>query len=204
MFHKILSGIAAVLFTVIAVVLTTMGAAASPPSDYLGAPGPLEFDGKSFRLAWSGRPNETYVKQEYVPSGQTPDTHSQMLLVELVTGNIKVADAVRSQVDMLEKRKGSDPLVNMNILQHEATGEVLLDFIVSSKDAKGEYIVEWDAYRYAPYKDAAGKTGVLLYAISHRAYGNRNAKAFLSGLKRFRQGQIAILAKSALPVPREH
>jgi len=203
MFHKILSGIAAAPFTVIAVVLTTMAATAGAPSDYLGAPGPIEFDGKLFQLAWSARPNETYVKQEYVPSGQAPDTYFQMLLVELVTGNIKVADAVRNQVIMLEKRRGSDPLVNMNILRHDATGEVLLDFIVSSKDAKGEYIVEWDAYRYAPYKDASGRAGVLLYAISHRAYGNQNAKTFLSGLKQFRQGQIAILAKSSLPVPKE-
>jgi hypothetical protein len=102
---------------------------------------------------------------------------------------------------MLKKRKGSDPLVNMNILQHDATGEVLLDFIVSTKDAKGEYIVEWDAYRYAPYKDKFGKTGVLLYAISHRAYGNQNAKTFLGGLKQLRPAQIGALTKAALPLP---
>jgi hypothetical protein len=201
MHHKILSWTAATFLAGIAVVLTTMVAAASPPTDYVGTPGPIEFDGKSFHLAWSGRPNETYVKQEYVPSGQTVEAYSQMLLVELVTGSIKVVDAVKSQVDMLKKRKGSDPLVNMNILQHDATGEVLLDFIVSTKDAKGEYIVEWDAYRYAPYKDASGKTGVLLYAISHRAYGNESAKAFLSGLKRLRPAQIGALTKAALPLP---
>jgi hypothetical protein len=31
-------------------------------------------------------------------------------------------------------------------------------------------------------QDTSGKAGVLLYAISHRAYGNRNAKTFLSDL----------------------
>jgi hypothetical protein len=197
--RSILSGFISALFTVITVISTATIVAAAPPTDYIGVPGPIEFDGRSYELAWSERPSVAYIKQEYIPSGQTVETYSQMLLVEVVTSDIKVVDAVRAQVDMLEKRKG-DPLVNMNILQHDATGEVLLDFIVSAKDAGGEYVVEWDAYRYVPYKDKSGKTGVLLYAVSHRAYGNQNAEAFLSGLKQLRPTQIGALTKATLPL----
>lgn len=176
--------------------------AAAEVTDFLGVPGPIEFDGRSFELAWTARPSENYIKQEYVPSGQEVETYNQMLLVELVTGNVKVNDAVLAQIDMLKKRKSTDPLVNMEVMQHDATGEVLLDFIVSSKDAKGEYIVEWNAYRYTPYARGSTKAGVLLFAISRRAYGNQNAKAFLGDLKQFRFEQIGALMKAALPTPR--
>ncbi len=164
--------------------------------DYLGVPGPIELGGESYELAWSSKPSENYIKQEYVPSGQTPETYNQMVFVERVTGDVKVVDAVREQVDMLEKRKGSDPLVNFEVLQKNATDEVVLDFLVGAKDSKGEYIVEWDLYRYAPMK-----SGVLLFAVSHRAYGNENAKAFLSGLKQLRTAQTGALLKADLPEP---
>ncbi len=176
--------------------------AAAEVTDFLGVPGPIEFDGRSFELAWTARPSENYIKQEYVPSGQEVETYDQMLLVELVTGNVKVNDAVLAQIDMLKKRKSTDPLVNMEVMQHDATGEVLLDFIVSSKDAKGEYIVEWNAYRYTPYARGSAKAGVLLFAISRRAYGNQNTKAFLGALKQSRFEQVGALMKAALPTPR--
>ena len=166
--------------------------------DHLGVPGPIAFDGTSYELAWSSRPAPNYIKQEYVPSGQNVERYTRMLLVEAVTGGVKTVDAVRNQVDMLNKRKSSDPLVKMNIIQNESTGEVLLDFLVSSKDANGEYVVEWNGYRYAPYRSVSGQSGVLLNAISHRAYGNENAKAFMSGLKELRAKQIKALAGMAL------
>jgi hypothetical protein len=130
------------LVSALLVVAIMAAHAAAEVADYIGVPGPIEFAGKSYELAWSSQPADNYVKQEYVPSGQNVETYAQMLLVEVVTGKTKVIDAVRSQVDMLNRRKGSDPLVNMSVIENKATGEALLDFIVSSKNAKGEYIVE--------------------------------------------------------------
>jgi hypothetical protein len=152
--------------------------------DYLGVPGPIELGGRSYELAWSSKPSDNYVKQEYVPSGQAIETYDQMVLLDRVTGDVKVINAVESQIEMLQKRKGTDPLVNFEVLQKNATGEVVIDFLVSAKDSKGEYIVEWNLYRYAP-----AKSGVLLFAVSHRAYGSENSKAFLGGLKQLRTAQ---------------
>lgn len=175
--------------------------AAAEVTDFLGVPGPIAFDGKSYQLVWTSQPSQNYTKQEYVPAGQRVESYDQMLLVELATGGVTVGKAVGAQVDMLKKRKASDPLVNFEVLQNNATKEVLLDFILSGKDSKGEAIVEWNAYRYAPYSDASGKSGVLLFAISQRAYGDENATAFLRGLKQLRPGQRAALAKADLPKP---
>src|SRR5699024_9012650 len=114
--------------------------------------------------------------------------------LEFVSGKIEPLAAARAQAAKLEERKASDPLVNMDLIQNKSTGEVLLDFIVSQKDEKGEYIVEWNAYRYAPHKD-----GVLLYGSSHRAYGNTAARSVLQDLKTLRSAQIDALARAPLP-----
>ncbi len=172
--------------------------AAAQVTDYLGIPGPIEFDGQAYGLAWSSQPGAQYTKQEYVPEGQAVERYEQKVLVETVRGNLAVMDAVRIQVETLNQRKENDPLVNMGLVQNEATGEALLDFIVSSKDDAGEYTVEWNAYRYSPLKTAEGD-GVLLFAISRRAYGNDNVRSFLESLKDVRPGQVNALASAPLP-----
>lgn len=189
------------VLSAVAAIVVLAAPASAEVLDYLGVPGPIEFGGEAYELAWTSKPSANYVKQEYLPARQKPETFSQMLLIERVMGNLKVMDAVRSQVDMLQKRKATDPLVNMSVLKHDATGEVLLDFIVSAKNDKGEYVVEWNAYRYTLYRDPSGKSGVLLFGVSRRAYGNDNAKTFMAGLKQLRPAQIKALTGAPLPKP---
>ena len=113
-----------------------------------------------------------------------------------VTGNVGITDAVAAQVDMLKKRKGSDPLVKFGILEKDASKEVALDFLISARDAKGALIVEWNLYRYVP-----AKSGVVLFAVSHRAYGDKNAKAFLANLKQLQTAQTRAVLGANLPIP---
>jgi len=173
--------------------------AQAEPTDYLGMPGPIALSGDSYALAWSSHPADNYIKQEYLPAGETPERYSRMLLVERVTGEIGAADAARAQIEALNQRKPTDPLLNMDLLQNEAAGEVVLDFIVSSKDEAGEYIVEWNAYRYAPLAEGEAGPGVMLLGISHRAYGTDAAKAFLQGLPKLRSSEIEALVGAPLP-----
>ncbi|WP_411034130.1 hypothetical protein [Shinella sp. BYT-45] len=179
----------------------TAASAFAQATDRLGVPGPIDFEGEAYVLAWSSQPSANYIKQEYLPAGQSAERYEQMILVETATGGVAVMDAVRAQVNMLNQRKATDPLVNMEVIQNEAAGEALLDFIVSSKDKDGQYIVEWNAYRYARYSDAGGNKGVMLFGISRRAYGNDAAKALLTQLKGLRPGRIKALTQVSLPRP---
>ncbi len=169
--------------------------------DYLNVPGPFSFGEDTYDLAWSARPSAKYFKQEYVPAGQQVETYTKMLLVDFLEGGITVNDVVTAQVAKIKARQGVDPLVHMAIARNGSTGEVLLDFLMSDKDKNGADIVEWDAYRYARAKNAEGKTGVELFGVSLRAYGNDNATAFLRQLKSLRSKQINILASAKLPLP---
>ncbi|MEO4000549.1 hypothetical protein [Mesorhizobium sp. CAU 1732] len=172
---------------------------ADDATDHLGVPGPISFDGKAYALAWSAQPSPVYTKQEYVPVGQAVQRYETMLMIELVAEGIDTNGALAAQVNMLNQRKGSDPLLNMDVIQNQQTGEAILDFILSSKDENGQYIAAWNAYRYSPYAGPDGKTGVMLFAISHRAYGDDAVRAFLGNLKAVRPDQINKVAQFTLP-----
>ena len=180
--------------------LTTFAAPASAQgvTDYLGLPGPIAFDGETYELSWSSQPNPGYTKHEYIPAGQVPETYETMIMVEVLAADIAPLAMATAQVEMLNERKATDPLVNMELIQNDQTGEVLLDFLVSSRDEAGDYIIEWNAYRYAAIETPDGAPAGLLFAISHRAYGD-DAEPFLKGLQDLRPRQIQALAAAPLP-----
>ncbi|PTM42344.1 hypothetical protein [Bosea sp. 124] len=170
--------------------------------DRLGIPGPLAFDGTSYGLAWSAHPSPTYFKQEYLPAGQVSASYDSMLIVEVLDGGASVQSALAAQVRLLNQRKGKDPLVKLDVIQNSRTGEALLDFLISARNAKGVEIVEWNAYRYVPRKAGDGREGVMLFAVSRRAYGDDKIRGFLTDLKTKRPADINRLARHALPTAR--
>ena len=164
----------------------------------LSVPGPISFNGESYRLSWSSHPAANYYKQEYLPAGETSEHYRSMVLLEAIQG-ADVQRVVSAKVDWLNRRKASDPTVNFAIARNPTTGEVILDFILSADAPKTEPIVEWNAYRYAALNSAGGKPGVLLLGLSRRAYGDASAE-FLRALKSARPPMIDALAKHPLPV----
>jgi hypothetical protein len=167
--------------------------------DRLSIPGPISFNATSYQLARSSHPSPYYYKQEYLPAGQTSGHFQRRVLIEAVAQGADVNGAVSAQVNMLNQRKSADPTVNFATLKNPSNGEVILDFVLSAKGDKGEEIVEWNAYRYASLKGKDGNSGVLLFGISRRAYGD-DAAEFLRGLKSARQAEIKALASYKLPV----
>jgi hypothetical protein len=181
------------------VVLGGVGAARSQPAvDRLAIPDSIEFNGERYRLAWSSHPSSSYYKQEYLPPGQTVDRFQRMVLIEAIVRGTDINAAVTAQIGMLNKRKSTDPTVNFATLKNPKNGEIILDFILSAQDSKGGDVVEWNAYRYAALKGKGGDSGVLLFGISRRAYGD-DATDFLRRLKAARPAEINALAAYPLP-----
>jgi hypothetical protein len=167
------------------------------PVDYLGIPGPIEFAGTQYHLAWSSRPSADYIKHEYLPSGQKPETYTDMVSVELLTSGVSLADTVKAQTTMLDRRKSSDPLVNYQLLQNPNGSQIVLDFLMSD-ESSGAVIVEWNAYRYVSVAMHDGKNGVILFALSRRHYGE-GASDFLKALKTKRTADVDALVNHAVP-----
>lgn len=168
-------------------------------TDYLGVTGPITVGDTDYVLSWSSQPNDGYFKQEYLPVGATPDTYDSMVTVEFVATDLPLADVVAAQTTMIANRKAtSDPIANFAVFNNDDSGEILLDFVLSSKDAKGEYIIEWNGYRYAE-AEFDGQSGAMLFAMSERAYGNQASEAFLRGLTDFKAGKIVDLTSAQMP-----
>ncbi|WP_299704257.1 hypothetical protein [uncultured Pontibacter sp.] len=166
--------------------------------DYLNIPGPINFNDTDFVLAWSSNPTTTYFKQEYVPSGEVVEKYNQMVLVEVVLGDLTVEDAVRAQVNVIQQRKKTDQVAQYQVIENPNTGEIILDFLMSAGTKKKLDVVEWNAYRYKAFEDEKGRKGILLFAISRRGYNDAIAP-FLKGLKDERINMINLLGAYEMP-----
>ena len=173
--------------------LAALALPAAAQADAIGAPGPIVFEDVEFALAWTSHPSETYYKQEYVPAGQTVEQFEDMFMIDVMTDDITPEAAAAAMIKNLDARKGSDPVINYDLIRNDQTGEIVLDFLLSDSTS-GTMIVEWNAYRYVPFGD-----GIALYAISRRGYGEDGARALLGGLKEKRQSAINALALMELP-----
>jgi len=163
------------------------------------APPRIKFSNITYHLAWRSDPQPGYSKLEYLPKGQKPSSYRNMLLLERLSNGMTVKDVVGRQVAFLRERKKTDPVVNYDLIQNERTGEYLLDFVMGGVDEKGGSIVEWNAYRYMPYKGADGKSGVQLYGYSARGYGDEGGRKFLTKLRKNRSATIQALVSARLP-----
>jgi hypothetical protein len=183
------------LLGAVALVLSVGAAAADDKPERLSVPGPISFHDENFVLSWSSHPTPELYKQEYLPSGQISDHYTAMVMLDV---NLAAGDpraAAGKMINTLVARKANDPLVNFSVIQNKKTDEVILDFILSSPDGG---IVEWNGYRYAPFTGADGKTGVVLFGISRRAYG-ADSTAFLAALQSARPGDLDALAAVTMP-----
>ncbi|MFD1253240.1 hypothetical protein DEVEQU_00657 [Devosia equisanguinis] len=171
---------------------------AQPVTDYLGIPGPITVGETRYELAWSSNPQPGYFKQEYLPEGSAPESYKSMVIVEFLSTDMPLTDVVSAQASMIEQRKATDPVANMAIFNNPDSDEILLDFLLSAKDEKGEFILEWNGYRYAA-GEFEGQQGALLFAVSERAYGNAASEEFLKNLRDFKAQRLVDLTSADLP-----
>lgn len=179
-------------------VFSALPAMAQEVTDYLGVPGPITLGDTDYVLSWSSNPSEGYFKQEYLPEGAVPESYESMVMVEFLASDLALTDVISAQMQMINSRKPTDPVANAALLQNGDTGEFVLDFLLSAKDENGEFILEWNGYRYAE-AEFEGQRGSILFAVSERAYGNDASEAFLGNLREFKDQRILDLTRVDLP-----
>jgi hypothetical protein len=166
--------------------------------DYLHIPGPIEFDGASYRLAWTAHPTNNFYKQEYVPKRSKVENYHKMVFVDVAVDTANLWNVVREKLVQLELRKRKDSVVNYKLFQNTDSTEYMLDFVIS----EGEpllTVVEWNIYRYKTFVDSSGHKGYMLFANSLRAYGDEII-GFFADLSATRKRILPMLIKYELPV----
>lgn len=177
---------------------TPAGTAPAAPAgpaveEVLSVPGPITVDGVEHKLAWSSVPTPGYYKQEYLPDGQDLERYRSMALVELLTeppGD--PGQAAAQQIRAMQQKTRIKPL-KFEVGRNDATGEVLLDYIVFGTGPDQVDIAEWNVYRYA-----RGAQGLVLSGYSRRAYG-ADQMPFLQSLKELRPRLAAEVRDRPLP-----
>lgn len=143
-----------------------------PVVDYLKVPGPIVFENNEFYLPWSSHPSADLYKHEYIAKADDANQYKTMVLIDVITGEVNIRNTVAAKVSELKTMKESNPVINYEIINNPATGEYLLDFLVTANAPDGSIrIVERNVYRYKPFIDKTGRKTVVLFGISTRAYG---------------------------------
>lgn len=140
---------------------------------YFDAGNPIRFGGDDYYLAWSSRPYDFYVIQEYLPEGEAFENYTKMFTVSVMfTGDapFDYSKAVEYKIAEIEEMKKNDPVCNYLVAEND--GKYILDFIVSKADDKGKLeFVEVDIHYYQDIEIEGKKANYLLF-YSCRAYGD--------------------------------
>lgn len=143
---------------------------------YFNVGNPIEFGGEKYYFAWSARPYDFYMLQEYLPKGQRFEDYTKMFTVSVMfTGDapMNAAKAVEYKIAELDEMKKTDPVCNY--LVAEKDGEYIVDFIVSKSDGKGKLeFVEVDIHYYRDIKiNGINANYLLFYSCGHMATTSR-------------------------------
>lgn len=83
-------------------------ASAETVVQYFDAGNPITYCGEKFHLAWSTRPYDFYILQEYLPEGETLDNYTQMFTVSVIfygDAPYNSAKAIDMKIAELTERK---------------------------------------------------------------------------------------------------
>lgn len=192
--RKHLAAFAVTLLACLVTIPQAQSAESTPPPS-------IVFSDTSYHLAWQSNPTPDYSKYEYLPQDQQLPLYHNMFMVEHLSNGMTLPQVVQSQVEFMTQRKQTDPVAQHRLISNEATGEFLLDFLLSAEDPEQGTIIEWNAYRYIPQQGANGDHAVLLLGYSARAYGDEEGRNFLIDLQQSRGQIIQTLISSSVPQP---
>jgi len=166
--------------------------------NYYDTPTTIVFDDINFKLAWSSHPNDSYYKQEYIPNGESVDHFNNMIMIDFIITDATTQTAANAQISNLIERKKTDAVCNYQVLKSPDGNDYMLDFVMSEGSGDNLDVIEWNAYHYKPYTDKAGHKGVLLFAISRRAYADK-CMPFLKELRNYKTNQLNKLIRYPVP-----
>lgn len=163
------------------------------PTEYLSINN-FTFQNITYNLSWSVK-DKNHYKQEYLRTNDTLSNFNKMIFVDVLLTDVRIKEIVLAKMQEIEKRKGSDPVANYQLIENEKTGEFLLDFLISKGD-----LYEWNAYRYKTINTNKGKA-VVLFAYTFRSFEGAELKLdnFFPYVKKNRMDLINTVANYKLP-----
>lgn len=147
---------ALLLATILLMSINTFSQTNKTAAYYLTVPGPIIFESKTFNLNWSSHPLANFYKQEYIVKEDNANQYKTMVLIDVVTGGENIKNIVAAKVSELKMMKEGNPVINYEIIDNPATGEYMLDFLLTANAPDASIsITERNVYRYKSFTDKA-------------------------------------------------
>ncbi|QMW07028.1 hypothetical protein H3H32_20340 [Spirosoma foliorum] len=175
------------------------GQTANEQINYLSISDPINVQKKAYQLTWSSHPDASLYKQEYLAVGDRFPKYKSMVMIDFVLTAATVDQAVSAKIHELETLKTTNPTVNFTILSNKATCEKMIDCLIgqTAPDDRNS-VVERTVFRFKSVKAKTGQQGMLLFAVSTRAYG-KDVDPFLIQLKTDKPILVKAVAQFSLP-----
>ena len=164
--------------------------------DLLSIPGPIEYDGTEYFLAWSKPMSNTLFRQQYLPSDERIEDFTQLLDFSYFNKEIEMELAVRQKVDGIQQREKSDKFAKVNVVESPDGKEYIVDYFISESPEKGNSFIEYNVYRFKTYNNGTSKSFLIL-AHSKRMYGDLKSAA--KSLARQRDHLITTMIEFKIP-----
>lgn len=178
------------VFRIFFVLMASLSFTQQKVVDYLHLGNFYRFEDKEYKLVWSSNPTKGYYKQEYILPGEKVEKYTRMIVVDfIVNPSLSTKDAVAYKIQELKEAQKKNPVIQYKV--YEKGDGYVLDFIISANSADGKSIdiLERDVYHYFPANTSKGK-GVVLFAVSDRAYTSKEMDKMFEVLKENRMDLI--------------
>lgn len=166
-------------------------------TDLLSIPGPIEYNGTEFFLAWSKQNSKTFSMQQYLPKDETIDDFTQLLNFSNFNKEIDMDLAVRQKVESVQKIMETDKFAEVNVAESPDGTEYIVDYLISKTPKEGESYVEYNVNRFKPF-DKNGAKSFLILSYAKRIYGT-DFKMAAKTLKKQRDLLITSMIEYQIP-----
>lgn len=164
--------------------------------DLLSIPGPIEYDGTEYFLAWSKPMSKTLFRQQYLPIDERIEDFVQLLDFSYFNKEIEMELAVRQKVEGIQERGKSDKFAKVNVIESPDGTEYIVDYFISESPEKGDSFIEYNVYRFKSYTSGTDKKFLIL-AHTKRMYGD--LKSASKSLARQRDHLLTTMIEFKIP-----
>lgn len=167
----------------------------SASQDYLLIGEDIEFYDTEYTLTWGIHPVPIYYKQEYLLPEEDLTNYTEKILIEAISGNYTVSDALNLKIRELEELKAKNPVIDYQVFNDKRNNEVIIDFLISETNG----VFEWSVYRYI--KQKRSEPFLILFAYSYRKYtaNKEDIFNFYSHVKKIRKSMIKEVYSIRIP-----
>ena len=163
----------------------------SAQTDFFGISS-ITLDEQVYQLKWSNV-QQTRIIEEYLLPQESITRYNTKLILEIQAGET-FEDIVKAKLAELANEKQEGRVLDYKKVESDNSDEIIIEFTVGVVRETEIHNIEWNVFRYKP-----NTVGVLLFAMSKRAYEKNNVSQFMEEINKNHANWINSIMNYKLP-----